>query len=63
MYWLSTLLQTPVPGLEVIAAMRVFVALIEISNPGGAVGAGLSEETKKEQLKIFKSSEIKMMHL
>lgn len=61
--WLSTLLQAPVPGVEVMAAPRVFVTLIKISNPGAAVGAGVSEETKKEQLKIFKSSEIKMMHL
>lgn len=63
MYWLHTLLQAPVPRVEVIPATRMFVTLVEISNPAGAVGAGLSEETKKELLKTFKSSEMEMMHL
>lgn len=39
-YWLHTLLQAPGPRVEVIPATRVFVTLIEISNPAGAVEAG-----------------------
>lgn len=58
MYWLCTLLQAPVPRVEVIPATRVFVTLTQISNPGSAV-----KETKKEQLKIVKSSEMVMVHL
>lgn len=50
-YWLRTLLLAPVPRREVIPATGLFVTLIQISNPGGALEAGLSEETKKEQLK------------
>lgn len=62
MYWLHALLQAPVPRIEVIPATRMFVTLIQISNPAGAVGAALSEETKKELLKTFKSSEMEIIN-
>lgn len=45
MYWLHTLLQAPIPRIEVIPATTVFVTLIQKSNPAGAVGGGLSEDT------------------